>query len=295
LKTLLNNSHTLLVAEPSGRDVLLNGCIRACASINLRTDLSLPTLGATKIDLDLVAVKSTLIEKPNPAMILTGICPPEGLSIAKSSCKIALDAGIPIAIAEQVFGGGTTGFTAGQLLELILSGARVIFNEYDFLADNSILRVSLESFHKPNIKTTLIGAPADKLQRLIDEIKLDWEEDERPVYKPEICFKLACSLSQVNTLPTYLTSREKIAHELYTKGHFLYNSEDTRKAIGSLSHVWGIDSNHLFELPAEARKRGFTGLSDPDRVFELLKDMSTEPRQFTSASGIKFNVLYVTL
>jgi len=292
LKTKLVDNLTLAVAEQKGRDLLFVGCQNVCKVYNTHPLSSFPYLDIQKVELTDEGIDLASKNQNNQVILVAGIAPSTNPDVVHHICENSLSNGFTTAIAEQVMS-GLDPFSAGQLLEFVLSGIKIVFNEYDFLADNAVLRIALEAQLRSDVKTTLIGAPSVRLQNLINEIKYDWEDDERPVYIPDLCFQLACALTQIKSLPSYLDSYGKIANELSLKRYFLRNYEDTRKAVGSLSHIWHLDKPNLFKLPSEARRRGFPSPLKAQELFDFLQGLSIEPRQFTSASGVIFDVLYV--
>ena len=111
------------------------------------------------------------------------------------------------------------------------------------------------------------------------------------VFRPEIAFRVASALTQVPQLDSSLNTREKIAHELNRQGWFPYNVDDTRKAVGSLTRVWGLHTRTLHLLPQEARRRGFPHPHDAETVFDFIENIETDERIYTSGSGTQFHIL----
>jgi len=289
------SSLTLIVAETAGRDVLFNGANRACESLSCRTDLVLPQIDTIKVDLSLTQIKAATMTLQSNGFVLAGVQPNDNITHAINICAITTAANIPLAIAEQSVGSQSGKLAAGDLLSLISEGLEAIFTEYDFIADDAVLRLVLEHQRRAASKAILIGDPARRLKSLLEEIKLQWgDPDTEMVYRPEVTFRVACALTQVPQLDRNLDTREKIAHALNDQGWFPYNVEDTRKAVGSLTRVWGLHTKTLQMLPHEARRRGFPQPREADVLFNLIENIDTDERVFTSASGSQFDILYIS-
>lgn len=286
---------TLVVVETKERGVLLSGAQRACNSLNCRTDISVPKLDVVCIDPTPSKLGTAIQAVPRGTIVVACIKPMSGLQSAVAIGKTINAAGAKFTVAEQSVGSPQSAFSAGQILSLVYHGVTAVFREYDFIAEDTVLQLLLEHNRRARAKAVLVGEPANRVKSLLEEVKLEWNDpDTGMVYRPEVTFRLACALTQIPGLDPALNTYEKIAYELNHQGWFLYNIEDTRKAIGSLTRIWGLNKRILYLLPYEARKRGFPNLDKADILFDFIENIDTDERIFTSASGNQFGILYVS-
>ncbi len=295
MKQTHGTNFTLVVAETAGRDVLFSGTKRACDSLNCRTDINAPQLDVICIDPTPstieVAVKGV---SPSP-IVVAGIEAVSGVDTALALSKTINAAGAMLAVAEQSVGSPQSVFSAGQILSLVHYGTMAVFREYDFIAEDTVLQLLIEYVRRSKVKAILIGDPARRLKGLLDEVKLEWADpDNIMVFRPEVTFRAACALTQVPELDPSLNTHQKIAYELNRRGWFPYNFEDTRKAVGSLARIWGLDKKYIHLLPEEACRRGFPHPDEADVLFDYIERIDTDERVFTSASGTKFDILYIS-
>lgn len=288
-----DNNSTIIVVETAGRNVLLSGTQRACDSLARCTSarvLQPHIICVDQIPSDIQA----LCGGTSNLTIIATIEASSNISSAAAICEAASVAGVKLAVAEQSVGSPPSVWAAGQILSLVHRGATAVFREYDFIAEDTILRLLLEHIERSRAKATLIGEPATRVKVLLEEVKLDWNDpDTGMVFRPEITFRVASALTQVPHLDSSLDTREKIAHELNRQGWFPYNVDDTRKAVGSLTRVWGLHTRTLHLLPQEARRRGFPHPNEADALFDFIERSDTDERVFTSASGTQFDILYI--
>lgn len=286
---------SLIIAEASGRNVLLSGTQRACDSLVCRTDINIPQPDIICVDPIPSDIQTVIGGVPPGTLVVACI---EALSDIGGAIAIGETinaAGAKFAIAEQSVGSPPSVFSAGQILSLVDCGATAVFREYDFIAEDTILQLLLEHVKKSKVKATLIGEPANRVKSLLEEVKLEWNDpDTVIVFRPEITFGVACALTQVPKLDSSLNTREKIAYELNRQGWFPYNVDDTRKAVGSLTRAWDLHTRTLHMLPQEAKRRGFPHPDDADAIFRFIENIETDERVYTSASGTQFNILNIS-
>ncbi len=295
MKQTHGTNFTLVVAETAGRDVLFSGTKKACDSLNCRTDINAPQLDVIYIDPTQPNIQATIKGVAPGAIMVAGIEAESGIDTAVALSKTISAAGAKFVIAEQSVGSPQSVFSAGQILSLVHYGTMAIFREYDFIAEDTVLQLLMEYVRRSKVKAILIGDPARRLKSLLDEVNLEWNDsDTGMVFRPEIAFRVACALTQVPELDPSLNTREKIAYELSRQGWFPYNVDDTRKAVGSLTRVWDLHTRTLSMLPQEARRRGFPHPNEADVLFDLIENIDTDERVFTSASGAKFDILYIS-
>ena len=286
---------TLVVVEAAERDVLFSSTKKACNSLNCRTDINVPKLDVICTDPALSKIQTAIKGVSPRVIVVAGIEAESGVDTALAIGKTISAAGAMLAVAEQSVGSPQSVFSAGQILSLVHYGIMAIFREYDFIAEDTVLQLLIEYIRRSKVKAILIGDPARRLKDLFDEIKLEWADpDNSMVYRPAFAFRLACALTQITTLAHGLDTYERIAYELNSRGWFIYNMEDTRKAVGSLAHIWGLDKKHLYLLPEEARRRGFPHPDEADVLFDFIERIDTDERVFTSASGTQFDILYIS-
>ena len=294
MKQTHGTNFTLVVAETAGRDVLFSGTKRACDSLNCRTDINAPQLDVICIDPTQPNIQTAITDVSPRVIVVAGIEAVSGVDTALALSKTINAAGAMLAVAEQSVGSPQSVFSAGQILSLVHYGTMAIFREYDFIAEDTVLQLLIEYVRRSKVKAILIGDPARRLKDLLDEVKLEWADpDNSMVYRPEVTFRVACALTQVPELAPSLNTREKIAYELNRQGWFPYNIEDTRKAVGSLTRVLGLHNRILYMLPHEARRRGYPNPGEADVLFDFIERIDTDERVFTSASGAKFDIVYV--
>ncbi len=295
MKQTHGTNFTLVVAETAGRDVLFSGTKRACDSLNCRTDINVPQLDVICIDPTQPNIQTAIKGVCPGAIVVAGIEAVSGVDTALALSKTINAAGAMLAVAEQSVGSLQSVFSAGQILSLVYYGTMAIFREYDFIAEDTVLQLLIEYVRRSKLKAILIGDPARWLKGLLDEVKLEWADpDNIMVFRPEVTFRAACALTQVPELDPSLNTHQKIAYELNRRGWFPYNFEDTRKAVGSLTRVWGLHTRTLYMLPQEARRRGFPHLNEADVLFDFIERIDTDERVFTSASGTQFDILYIS-
>lgn len=289
-----DTNSTIIVVEPAGRNVLLSGTQRACDSLASHTSsrvLQPHIICVDQIPSDIQALCAGRSNLPIIATVEASL----NLSSAAAICEAASAAGVNLAVAEQSVGSASSVWAAGQILSLVHHGATAVFREYDFIAEDTILRLLIESMEQSKVKATLIGEPAARVKALLEEVTSQWNDpDTGMVFRPEITFRVASALTQVPYLDSNLNTREKIAHELNRQGWFSYNVDDTRKAVGSLTTVWNLHTRTLSMLPEEARRRGFPHPSEAEALFNFIEGSYTDERVFTSASGTQFHVLYIS-
>jgi hypothetical protein len=279
----------------AGRDVLFNGANRACESLSCRTALILPKIATIKVEPSPTQIETAIKDLQSNGLVLAGIEPNYGINNAVDICTVTEATNIPLAIAEQAVGNLSGRLKAGDLLSLLSKGTEAIFTEYDFIADDAVLSLIVEHMRSAVRGAIIIGDPAKRVKGLIDEIQLDWNDPEvGPIYRPDFTFRLACALTRVLDLRQTPYSREKIALELIRGGWFAYNFDDTRKAVGALATIWNLDNKRLHLLPQEARRRGFPDPSNADVLFQLIDMIDKRERLYTSASGNKFDLLYIS-
>jgi len=286
---------TLVVVEAAERDVLFSSTKKACNSLNCRTDINVPKLDVICTDPALSKIQTAIKGVSPRVIVVAGIEAESGVDTALAIGKTISAAGAMLAVAEQSVGSPQSVFSAGQILSLVHYGTMAIFREYDFIAEDTVLQLLIEYVRRSKVKAILIGDPARRLKGLLDEIKLEWADpDNIMVFRPEVTFRAACALTQVPVLDPNLNTHQKIAYELNRQGWFPYNFEDTRKAVGSLTRVWGLHTRTLHMLPHEARRRGFPNPDEADVLFDFIERIDTDERRFTSASGTKFDILYIS-
>jgi len=295
MKQTHGTNFTLVVAETAGRDVLFSGTKRACNSLNCRTDINTPQLDVISIDPTPSNIQTAMEAVSPHAIAVAGIEALPDIHSATAICEAANVSGAKFAVAEQSVGSPSLVWSAGQILSLVHHGAMAVFREYDFIAEDTVLQLVLEHIRRGRAKTILLGEPANRVKALLDEVKLEWNDtDTGMIFRPEIAFRVACALTQVPALDSSLNTREKIAYELSRQGWFPYNVDDTRKAVGSLTRVWDLNTRTLHVLPQEAKRRGFPHPNDADAIFDFIENIYTEERVFTSASGSKFDILHIS-
>ena len=273
----------------------MSGAKRACESLKHRPDISNPILDVICADPTPSKIEAAIGGVPPRALVVAGIEASSNIDTALAMGIAANTAGAMFAIAEQSLGSPSLVFSAGQLLSLVYYRPMAILREYDFIAEGTVLQLLIESFRRPRVRAVLIGDPARRLKALLDEIRLDWNDPEIGLVSgPMMTFRLACTLTQVAELGGHLDSRTKIAHELCNCSLFPYNIEDTRKAVGSLTKVWGLHTRTLYLLPKEAKRRGFPDPAMADALFDFIERIDTEERWYTSASGYQFDILYIS-
>lgn len=286
------SSLNIIIAKTVGYDVLLSGAKRICELLNCQNDPSLPKLITMETEPSIQEIISPI---SSPSVIIVGIRPDSKIDSILTLCTNIVSIGIHFAIAEQSIGSSTEVISAGNLALFVAKGVTAIFSEYDFIADGAVANLVIRNVQYTKKKTILIGDPAKRLNQLMSEVKIDWNDSENVhMYKPKFTFRLACALTRVPSLSRDLETREKIANELNKRSWFNYNFEDTRKAVGALADIWGLSKKNLYLLPFEAKKRGFPDFTNADELFEFIENLDKEEQSYTSASGNKFNILYVS-
>jgi len=288
---------SFVIAEVPGRNVLLAGAEKACGSLACRSDISIPSTDICYVPPTLADIQATMKDKPPGSTVIIGMEASADISQACTICESIDQIRSKAVIAEQSVGSPPLFLSAGQILSLVYRGAKAVFREYDFIAEDTFLYLLLQQMNRADIKAALLGDPAIRVKTLLDEVKLDWNDpDIGVVSRPEMAFRLACALTVVPSLDTSLNNREKVAYELNSKGWFLYNFEDTRKAVGVLTRRWDLHTKNprrIHKLPEEARRRGFPHPEDADAIFDYLDNIDTEDEIYTSASGHRFNILRI--
>lgn len=288
---------SFIIAEIPGRNVLLAGAEKACNSLACRSDISIPSTDICCVSPALADIQATMKDKPPGSMVILGVGASADISHVCAICESIDQIRSKVVIAEQSVGSPPLVLSAGQILSLVYRGAKAVFREYDFIAEETVLNLLLQYSKRSNTKAVLLGEPAIRVKNLLDEVKLDWNDpDSGVISRPEISFRLACALTVVPSLDTSLDNREKIARELNSKGLFPYNFEDTRKAVGVLTRRWDLHTKNprrIHKLPEEARRRGFPHPQDADTIFDYLDNIDTEDETYTSASGDRFNILRI--
>lgn len=284
----------LIIAEPSGRNVLLSGSQRICTSLNCRDDISTPQLDVISSSPTPSEIQTVLEGMSSLVIVVAGVNSVSGGHTALGLIETVNTAGAMLTMAEQSVGSPQLVFSAGQILSMVYHGARAFFREYDFIAEDTVLQLLIEHIRRTKVKAILIGEPATRVKALLEEVTLEWNDpDTVMVFRPEITFRVASALTQVPHLDSSLDTREKIAYELNRQGWFPYNVDDTRKAVGSLTRVWDLHTRTLHLLPQEARRRGFPHPNEADALFNFIERSDTDERVFTSASGTQFDILYI--
>ena len=285
----------LVIVEAAGRNVLIDGANRACKTLNCRNNPHIPRIIPIYSEPSPERVKATLDSLLSSSMVVVSVGPDCGIDTVSKLGTICTIDDIPFAIAEQAVGSAPTNLRAGDLIFFVAHGATAAFMEYDLIADDAVIELVAGNFRKG--RAILIGSPATRAKCLIDEVRLEWNDPEhRPVYKPNLTFRLACALTQVEELSRDLDTYEKVANELNKLGWFAYNVEDSRKAVGSLAETWGLSKKNLYLLPKEATRRGFPNPSRADEVFDFIDEhLDDDGSSFLSARGYRYDILHVSI
>ena len=288
------SSCTLIIAGLPGHAILHSGAEKACQSLNQVSDIHFPTLSVVHTDLVETNIIKVAEDIPHSKIVVAGINASSGFGVACNICTAINGTEAAIAIAEQSIGSPQTVFSAGQILTLIYNGATAVFREYDFIAEDTVPKLLVEHAGKTASGAILVGDPAVRMKAFLDEVMQEWNDpDIGPITRPELAFQLACTLGQVDSMDELLDTREKIASQLCNTV-FPHNVEDTRKALGSLTRIWGLHTRTLSQLPQEAKKRGFPDPEAAEQLFEFIGRIEVEERIYLAASGHRFDILYIS-